>query len=157
MSVLGMVSCDDSRTYDHFRSVDVRGWDRDDSLHFDAGKQHAGVCQLNIGFRATSAYPYKDVAFGIKWTVYQPVKMSHGKVVTYSQGKTYTRKIKCNVYDDDGRMLGNNGISSNDYLYKVGELSLHEGDSIAFTVYHDMNLAVIPGITDVGLQLSLSD
>lgn len=133
-------SCDNGQSYDHYRSVDVRGWDQEDTLEFNTGKLQKGVYQLNVGFRATSSYPYKDIAFTLSG-------------IAYPSGKKFYKKIKCGVFDNEGRMKGNSGISSNDYMYRVDNLNIDNCDSVRFIVVHNMNLAIIPGITDVGVQL----
>lgn len=142
--IAGLVSCKGNHVYDSYRDIDYNGWNRADTLDFDVGKVPAGTYDICLGFRATTAYPYKELGFDLVWT-------------TYPSGKVYRKSVKCNVFDDNGHMLGNSGISSDDFLFRVGTISIAKGDSTVFSVSHAMNQDVMPGLTAVGLQLLPSD
>ena len=65
-----MASCDEERAYDNYRALDIEGWNRTDTIGFNAGKIAPGAYDMCIGFRATSRYPFKELGFNVKWTVY---------------------------------------------------------------------------------------
>lgn len=139
-----MASCDKERAYDNYRALDIEGWNRTDTIGFNAGKIAPGAYDMCIGFRATSRYPFKELGFNVKWTV-------------YPSGKTFHKTVRCKVFDDDGHMSGSSGISADDFLYHIGSITVAKGDSVVFTVSHAMNMDDIPGLTTVGLQLSPAD
>lgn len=136
-------SCDGNRVYDNYRAVDIEGWDRTDTIDFDAGRLPSGTYDMLVGFRATSSYPFKQLGLNLAWTV-------------YPSGKSYHKTVKCSVFDDNGHMTGKSGISSDDFLYRVGSINIAKGDSVVFTVSHAMSMDDIPGLTTVGLQLTPS-
>lgn len=134
------VSCGENYVYDHYRSVSVGGWNRADTLDFNVGKIPAGTYELLVGFRATSEYPYKELGIDVSYS-------------TSPSSKPVHKRVKCVVFDDDGRLLGKNGISSNDFLYNVGTLTVGRSDSIVVSIAHAMNQEIMPGLTQIGLQL----
>lgn len=139
-ALMMLSSCDSNLGYDRYRSVNVDGWNRADTLDFDAGRLTPGTYQMLVGFKATTTFPYKDLGINIDYTVY-PAK------------KTVHKFIKCNVFDDSGHMTGNSGISADDFLFNIGNITVEQGDSVVFTVSHGMNQDDMPGITAVGLKL----
>lgn len=140
VGIISLAACNENVAYDHYRSVDVDGWDRDDTLDFVVGKIPAGNYNLCVGFRATSEYPYKELGLDVSYT-------------TSANGKATHKRIKCNIFDQDGRLMGKNGISSNDFLYNVSNIKVNKGDSIVVSISHSMNQDLMPGLTQVGLQL----
>ena len=61
--IMGTASCNDPRTYDHYESVSLRGWLRNDTLTFDIPRQWEGNYQLALGIRATQSYPYRSIKY----------------------------------------------------------------------------------------------
>ena len=61
-TVASAVSCSDSRTYDHYESVPLQGWLRNDTLVFDVPRQWEGTYQLDLGIRAAQTYPYRSIS-----------------------------------------------------------------------------------------------
>lgn len=147
-----LASCDKRYAYDNYRSVDVDGWNRSDTLDFNVGKVPAGVYDMSIGFRATGDYPYKELGFDITCTVYSKVK-KHDASADSLTFKSIHKRVKCSVFDDEGRMTGKSGISSDDFNYRFDEISVRQGDSVVVSMTHGMNQEVMPGIMQVGLQL----
>ena len=140
LMVMAISSCDSGMSYDHYNSVSVEGWNRTDTLHFSPGKLPSGNYAIDVGFRATEAYPYRELGLQIEWTV-------------FPRGKNTTKKIKCEVFDSEGRMEGTQSVSSSDFLFHAGDVALRSGDSLAVTVTHCMNRDVMPGLTSVGIQV----
>lgn len=140
MIAVSLVACNWDKTYDNYRSVDVEGWNRSDTLDFNVGRIPQGDYEVSVGFRATSTYPFKELGFDISWTV-------------YPSGKTTHKRVKCPIYDDSGKMVGKGGISSDDFIYRIGNISVGRADSVVVSVSHGMNQDIMPGITQVGIQL----
>lgn len=139
-----MSGCTGDKAYDNYRALDIEGWNRTDTVDFDAGKIVPGTYNMCIGFRATNDYPFKELGININWTV-------------YPSGKSFHKTVRCKVFDDNGHLSGNSGISADDFLFHIGEITVAKGDSVVFTVSHAMNMDEIPGLTTIGLQLTTSD
>lgn len=141
VAITGFASCNSGKAYDSYRSVDINGWDREDTIDFAAGHLPAGTYDISVGFRATEKYPFKELGLNIGWT-------------TYPKNQTLRKTVKCNVFDDNGHMTGNSGISTDDFLYRVGTVTVAGSDSLVITVSHAMNQDDMPGLTAVGVQLT---
>ncbi len=145
MMVIGtLTGCNNGRAYDRYRALDIEGWDRSDTVDFNASRLTPGTYDMYVGFRATSSYPFRDLGININWTV-------------YPSGKSFHKTVRCNVFDNNGHMSGRGGISSDDFLYHTGQITVAKGDSVVFTVSHAMNMDQIPGLTTIGLQLTPYD
>ena len=66
----------------------------------------------------------------------------------------FHRKIDCNLVSETGVIEGD-GISYFQYQFFVQGLSLHQGDSVHISLTHNMKREIMPGISDVGVKLSL--
>lgn len=139
-AMLSVVSCGNDYAYDHYRSVNVTGWNRGDTLDFNVGKIPSGTYEMNVGFRATTEYPFKELGIDVSY-------------VTSASAKIVHKRVKCGIFDNEGRMLGRSGVSTNDFIYRVGTLKVNPGDSVVISVAHAMNQEVMPGLTQVGVQL----
>ena len=139
-ALLLTASCTYDDTYNHYEPTAKAGWRSSDTLTFAIPPQHAGTYTLNAGFRATQAFPYKRLAFIMERTVYP---------------SRHTRKdtVRCIVADNTGRLVGKNGISNSEYLYRISHLQLREGDSLCIKIHHCMRPDELPGITDIGINL----
>jgi gliding motility-associated lipoprotein GldH len=144
MAIVALTGCNNGRAYDRYRALDIEGWDRSDTVDFNTCRLTPGTYNMYVGFRATSSYPFRDLGININWTV-------------YPSGKSFHKTVRCNVFDSTGHMSGRGGISSDDFLYHTGQITVAKGDSVVFTVSHAMNMDQIPGLTTIGLQLTPSD
>lgn len=140
IGLLFMSSCTYDDTYNHYEPTAKAGWRSNDTLTFAIPPQHAGTYALNVGFRATQAFPYKRLAFIMERT-------------TYPSRHVRKDTVRCIVADNTGRLAGKNGISNSEYLYRISHLQLHEGDSLCIKIHHCMRPDDLPGITDIGINL----
>lgn len=152
VAAFAFVSCESNYAYDHYRSVDIEGWNRNDTLDFDIGRLPRGTYDICIGFRATSSYPYRELGFDINSDIYKVGPKGKSKPAT-SPTRTVHKRVKCTVFDDEGRMVGKSGISADDFSYRVGSITLSENDSVVISVAHGMNQEIMPGLTQIGIQL----
>ena len=67
--------------------------------------------------------------------------------------QTRTDTLECNLIDNSGHAKGK-GINHYQYLLPLTTLKLEKGDSLHVTIHHCMKREILPGISDVGLQLS---
>lgn len=144
---MGAVSCSDPRTYDHYESVPLQGWSRNDTLAFDTPRQWEGNYQMDLCLRATQVYPYRNISMIIE-----------RKVVYYRQRKKrekiYNDTISCEVINDKGMLTGQDGISNTEIRQPVTSFRLNRNDSLHITIRHIMSREAIPGISDIGIRLT---
>ena len=145
-TVAGAVSCSDSRTYDHYKSVPLQGWLRNDTLVFDVPRQWEGTYQLDLGIRAAQTYPYRSISMLMQRKV---IKCRHRKKLE----TLYHDTINCEIITDKGVLAGQDGISSTEILHPVTTFHLNRNDSLHITVHHIMSRDAVPGISDIGLRM----
>ncbi len=142
---VGGSSCSDRRTYDHYESRPITGWERNDTATFRIPRQWEGDYSLDLGLRTTIKYPYKSICLILE-----------GKVIPagkHKDSETFQKEIVCRVVDDNGLLMGKRGISNSEILNHATNLSLNRGDSLFLTVRHIMSREQLPGISDVGVRL----
>ena len=133
------ISCNNLEydTYDH---TPIAGWEKNDTLTFNVpGISKTGVYGMDLGLRINGAYPFMGLTLIVEQT-YFPDR----------EKKTDT--LNCKLIDKQGIHEGQ-GISYYQYDFHVGDLQLSQGDSIHITVRHDMKREILPGISDIGIQL----
>ena len=136
--MLLFASCQDRRTYSHYTTVAVDGWERNDTLTFAIPPQHAGTYELQIGLRATNAYPFTHLSMLMEQTCGIKVRRD---------------TVRCQITDAKGLLLGKNGISSSEITYHIADINLKEGDSLTIKFNHCMERDPISGISDMGVEL----
>ena len=165
--VLGIVvvlftGCDDRRTYSHYAPADVERWEQRDTLLFAVPPQHAGSYVLQLSLRATEAYPFTHLSMFVERTIFHATAKK-GKqpkapsVSTFLPGQVHGDTVRCQITDDDGHLLGKNGISSTELSYDLPLLHLQEGDSMAIKIHHCMKRDPLQGISDVGITLATAE
>ncbi len=128
--------------YHEFRHIYEPGWDKSDTIHFDTRSLSAGGSyRLDAELRTDKNYPFQKLTIEIEQTVY-PSKEKYHDV------------IDCDLISEEGVIEGD-GISYFQYQFHVRDLSLHQGDSVHICLTHNMKREIMPGITDVGIRLSL--
>jgi gliding motility-associated lipoprotein GldH len=121
--------------------VDNDGWERTDTMHFYIPHvQEPGVYQQQVMLRTDNSIPF----LGISVIVEQEI---------YPRGEHKRKRINCPLIEKNGHVMGN-GISCYQYSFKVDSVELYEGDSLHVYVMHHMKRETMPGITDVGIEIS---
>ncbi len=140
---LGMVlaSCQDHIVYSHYESTSIKGWERNDTLSFDISPiQRTGNYEEAVGLRINGEYPFRSLNLIVKQMV-------------APSGKTYTDTLECHLVDELGHAHGN-GINHIQYLFPLMTLKLDKDEALHVSIHHCMKREILPGILDVGLQLS---
>ena len=135
-----LASCSGNTVYDHYNHTSVLGWDRGEVLTYDVPrmKQEAKYA-TSLGLRVSGAYPFQSLTLIVEQTVIP--------------GRKTTRDtLNCQIYDSKGTVKGE-GISYFQYHFLVSEKDLKQGDSLHVTVRHDMRREIIPGVSDIGIQV----
>ena len=148
MAALMVSACHRGVIYSHYEHVDNDGWERTDTLQayqelYDYGIPHVkepGVYQQQVMLRTDNSIPF----LGISVVVEQEI---------FPRGEHKRKRIKCPLVEKNGHVMGN-GISCYQYSFKVDSVELYEGDSLHVYVMHYMKRETMPGITDVGIEIS---
>ena len=142
LALLILCGCQQQVTYHVFMHIYEPGWDKTDTLFFDISPiAKDGNYRLDAELRTNKDYPFKQLTIEIEQTVYPSKESFHNK-------------IDCNLISETGVIEGD-GISYFQYQFYVRELSLHQGDSVHISLTHNMKREIMPGISDVGVKLSL--
>lgn len=140
LALLLATSCTGNKVYDHYSHTPLSGWEESDALQYDVPPlAEAGHYATRLGLRISSAYPFQDLALIVEQTVY-PGK--HKQVDTLS----------CHLFDHKGRVQGQ-GVSYFQYHFSISQMTLQKGDSLHITVRHNMRREIMPGISDVGIEV----
>jgi gliding motility-associated lipoprotein GldH len=139
--VMVFTSCQEHIVYNHYESTAIGGWERNDTLSFDIEPmEEAGYYEEVVGLRINGEYPFMGLDLVVKQTV-------------LPSQETRTDTLECNLIDNSGHAKGK-GINHYQYLLPLTTLKLEKGDSLHVTIHHCMKREILPGISDVGLQLS---
>ena len=142
LALIVLCGCQQQVAYHEFRHIYEPGWDKSDTIHFDTRSLSAGGSyRLDAEVRTDKNYPFQKLTIEIEQAVY-PSKEKYHDV------------IDCDLISEEGVIEGD-GISYFQYQFHVRDLSLHQGDSVHICLTHNMKREIMPGITDVGIRLSL--
>ncbi len=136
-----LLSCTGRKVYDTYHHTFISGWDRGEVLSYDVPRMKTTAkYSTMLGLRVSDGYPFQSLTLIVEQTIYP---------------KKTTRRdtLNCQIYDSRGTIRGK-GISCFQYHYQVSQMNLQEGDSLHVTVRHDMRREIIPGIADVGIEIS---
>ena len=140
--LVALCGCQQEVAYHRFRHIYEPGWDKTDTLHFDISPiAKDGNYQLEAELRTDKDFPFQQLTIQVEQTVY-PSK------------EVFQNQINCNLVSETGKIEGD-GISYFQYQFYVRGLSLHQGDSVHISLTHNMKREIMPGISDVGVKLSL--
>lgn len=137
---LMMTACNGNKIYNQYQHTPIAGWEKNDTLPFDIPPIATdGNYGMDLGLRINNAYPFMGLTLIIERTVYP------GHTVT-------TDTLDCKLFDENGSVKGQ-GVSYYQFHYHVNDLPLHRGDSLHIAVRHDMKREILPGISDIGIEL----
>ena len=135
-----LTACDRLTVYHHYEHTPADGWERTDTLCFQTPPVTAsGTYIAEVGVRTNAAYPFRNLSLVVTQTL--PARQQHSDT------------LDCILTDQQGRATGS-GVSVSQQQYSLGRLQLAKGDSVRFTVCHQMRREKLAGITDVGLRIT---
>ncbi len=118
----------------------MQGWEKNDTLSFDIPTiQHSGIYRSVIGLRICKNFPFTDLYLIVEHTI-------------LPRTETVRDTVRCTIADEDGK-LKSQGVTYHQYQYPIADLQLEKGDSLHITVRHCMKRDILPGISDIGIQL----
>jgi gliding motility-associated lipoprotein GldH len=132
--------CTGGKVYDHYAHTPLAGWDKVDTLVFNVPPvASAGRYATHLGLRTNNTFPFVSLTLIVEQTI-------------VPGGHTRRDTVQCRLTDAQGKVTGQ-GISYYQYRCHVSEVMLHARDSLHITVRHDMMREILPGVSDVGIQL----
>lgn len=143
LALLILCGCQQQVAYHQFAHIPSAGWDKTDTLHFDISPVATdGDYSLDAQLRTNKFYPFLQLTMEVNETVHPSQEHHHDVIV-------------CQLIDKEGALEGD-GISYFQYQFHVRDFTLRQGDSIHISLTHNMKRELMPGVTDVGLRLSLA-
>lgn len=134
------LACHDDKVYDQYRHTSLAGWEKNDTLFFDIPRLNTGGnYKATVGLRVNNSYPFTALTLIVQ-----------GNNVTRNIHTTDT--LTCTLSDKHGKPLGQ-GVSSYQYTFKASDFRASAGDSLRFTIRHDMKREILPGVSDIGIML----
>lgn len=142
IAATALQSCNESKVYDKYDHTPLSGWEKNDTLRFDIPRLTAdGMYESTLGLRITDNYPF----MGLTLIVEQRLMPAD---------TIFTDTVKCELTDRNGKTRGK-GVSYYQFRFPVTKMQLNKGDSLHIRVRHDMKREMLPGISDVGISLSV--
>ena len=142
IAATALQSCNESKVYDKYDHTPLSGWEKNDTLRFDIPRLTAdGMYKSTLGLRITDNYPF----MGLTLIVEQRLMPAD---------TIFTDTVKCELTDRNGKTRGK-GVSYYQFRFPVTKMQLSKGDSLHIRVRHDMKREMLPGISDVGISLSV--
>lgn len=140
MAGLLCAACTGNKVYDHYDHTPIAGWEKIDTLKFDVPRlSKSGLYATSMGLRINNAFPFISMTLIVEQTV-------------LPANRTVIDTINCPLMDKNGRVRGK-GIAFYQYHFPVSLMTLQQNDSLHITVRHDMKREILPGISDVGIEL----
>lgn len=140
LSGLLCVACTGDKVYDHYNHTPIAGWEKIDTLKFDVPPlANTGLYATSMGLRINNAFPFISMTLIVEQTV-------------IPSNKTVIDTINCPLMDTNGRVKGK-GIGFYQYRFPVSVMTLQKNDSLHITIRHDMKREILPGVSDVGIEM----
>jgi len=134
-------SCNRNVIFHHYEPTAIEGWERTDTLKFSvATAKERAVLQRDIELRITDSYPYRQLSLVVEQT-------------TLPAGLHRTDIVNCELVGAEGKISGR-GLTLYQYRFHLPDASLNEGDSLCFSIHHNMRREELPGVSDVGIKLT---
>lgn len=138
--MLTAIGCGQRPLYSHFEHIPPTGWQRNDTLHFSITQKEAGTYGLRLSLRATSLYPFTELALVVERRSRQA-------------GMARADTLFLDITDEEGNQEGA-GISLFSYDATLTPPTLESNDTLTLSLRHIMTCDVLPGIADIGITLT---
>lgn len=137
-----LTACNRNTIYSHFEHTDIDGWAKNDTLLYNIGNTYTGgIYDCSIGLRISNDYPFKSLTLIVRHTI-------------WPQQESREDTICCRFTDNKGN-ISNKGLSLFQHQSELPAIRLNANDSITFSIRHYMRQEVIPGISDIGIEMKL--
>lgn len=134
-------ACTGTTVFYRFAAIAPTGWERADTVSFGIPPAEADcVRHEELAIRTDSSYPFQTVSVIVTQRI-----LPAGVVVCDT--------VQCRLYDKSGKPRGR-GTALRQHHFHITDIRLEQGDSLAVSIRHNMRRETLPGITDVGLEVS---
>ena len=139
--VLLLTACQDNTVYHRYLHTNRTGWERNDTLRFliPPVKEAGRYCE-ELGLRTDGNYPFLSLTLIVEQT------KGH-------TGDVRRDTVECKLITKQGRVMGA-GINHYQYTFPLATIDLEKEDSLRIVIRHDMKRELLPGIMDVGIQMT---
>lgn len=138
---LTLSACTSRTVYDTYQHTPMAGWEKNDTLSFGVRPVPAsGTYQALLGLRTSQSYPFTALSLIVEQRI-------------LPSGRMFCDTLNCNLVGS-GEGIKSQGVSHQQHLFAIRRLPLHRGDSIQVRVRHDMKREILPGISDIGIEIS---
>ena len=136
-----MSACDNRVVYNRYQNTPLAGWEKNDTLTFAVPRMDTtAVYSAQLGLRITDDYPFTAVTLIVE---------RH----TLPGNAVAVDTLNCQLTNRHGNLSGK-GIRFHQYTFGMSPMQLHGGDSLVVAVRHDMKREILPGISDVGIEIT---
>lgn len=143
--------CIGRKVYDHYEELPVAGWEKNDTITFLVPPvAQGGLYSLDLGLRTTTQYPFMSLTLIVEQLTF-PLDTAARPLFPVAPRPSVTT-LSCRLMDSRGHVKGQ-GINYFQHDFHVADIVLNAGDSLRFSVRHDMKREILPGISDLGLRL----
>lgn len=133
--------CNRKTIYHHYEHTSLAGWEKDDTLFFSVELMpQGGSVQRDVELRIADNYPFRSLSLIVEQT-------------TLPSCQTRRDTLDCQFVAHDGKILGQ-GITLYQYRFQLPDVNVSEGDTLKFSIYHNMRRETLTGIADVGIRLT---
>lgn len=133
-------SCEQRTVLHAYKPTAIEGWEKNDSLIFPVDSlPRTGRYNLMLGLRTTSAYPYQEVWIIVDTRLRQP-RFEHSDT------------LHCQLVNAKGDIRGR-GVSTYQYDFPLDAKYLLRGQRGQIRIHHMMKREILPGISDVGIEI----
>lgn len=138
-----LTGCYRRTLYHHFEHTPLSGWERNDTLLFAvAPATESAVVQREVELRISGEFPFQRLTLVVEQT-------------TLPANVFRRDTVSCDLIDQGGNVLGD-GITLFQYRFALPDASVDEGDSLRIAIRHNMKRETLPGVSDVGLKLTVA-
>jgi gliding motility-associated lipoprotein GldH len=136
-----LISCDENRVFDEYKSISDATWNKEDIVNFDFKLDDTlSRNQVYLKIRNTVDYPFSNIYLFTK--------------VVFPDGKILVDTLEYEMTDEEGMWLGD-GVSGikNNLLYYKKDVVFYEKGEYKLSIQHGMRTENLVGIQDVGLRI----
>ncbi len=134
------MACNEDRVFVAYKSTPIEGWERNGSVAIPVPPlSDDGAYDVSLLLRTDNSFPFKNIIMVVETEV-------------FPSGSFSRDTLECELSDDKGLSLGD-GINLYQHSFPVETLNLCAGDSVHFSIRHNMMRDMLPGVSDVGILI----
>lgn len=134
-------ACHRRTVFSYYGHPSSTAWEKNAPVAFSTNTlKDDGMYVEDVGVCINSDYPFKSLTLIIEQTRYPAYEI-------------WSDTLNCELIDDAGYATGQ-GVSQFQYVFPLKKVQLHQGDSLAIAIRHDMKRELLPGVVNIGLWLN---